>query len=184
MSVGTIIFILIAVISGVSSLLDNDKKKKVPGKKGGTSKGVLSELQKQIQQIETTMNQGMNRESTGNATTQARGQAVGQVKPKKVVQHRSNIKENTKQNVKAKAEQASLSRQSKTVVTQTVTLAEQIYKIENDQNLTPRQKQNRIQSLVMAQDIEVAVDDLTFDKAAVLNGIIMSEVLGKPKSLQ
>lgn len=27
MSVGTIIFILIAVISGVSSLLDNDKKK-------------------------------------------------------------------------------------------------------------------------------------------------------------
>lgn len=184
MSVGTIIFILIAVISGVSSLLDNDKKKTVPSKKGGTSKGVLSELQKQIQQIETTMNQGMNRESTGSATTQARGQAVGQVKPKKVVQHQSNIKENTKQNVKAKAEQASLSRQSKTVVTQTFTLAEQIYKIENDQNLTPRQKQNRIQSLVMAQDIEVAVDDLTFDKAAVLNGIIMSEVLGKPKSLQ
>ncbi|WP_419894989.1 hypothetical protein [Macrococcus psychrotolerans] len=86
--------------------------------------------------------------------------------------------------MKAKAEQASLSRQSKTVVTQTFTLAEQIYKIENDQNLTPRQKQNRIQSLVMAQDIEVAVDDLTFDKAAVLNGIIMSEVLGKPKSMQ
>lgn len=184
MSVGTIIFILIAVISGVSSLLDNDKKKTVPGKKGGTSKGVLSELQKQIQQIETTMNQGMNRESTGGATTQARGQAVGQVKPKKVVQHQSNIKENTKQNVKAQVEQAGLSGQSKTVVTQTVTLAEQIYKIKSDQNLTPRQKQNRIQSLVMAQDIEVAADDLTFDKAAVLNGIIMSEVLGKPKSLQ
>lgn len=64
------------------------------------------------------------------------------------------------------------------------TLAEQIYKIENDDNLTERQKQNRIQSLVMAQEIEVAADDLTFDKAAVVNGIIMSEVLGKPKSMQ
>lgn len=180
MSVGTIIFILIAVISGVSSLLDNDKKNTAPGKKAGTSKGLRSEFQKQLQQIEATINQGMNDKSTRNATTQARGQTVGQVKPKKVVQHQSNIREN----LKAKAEQASLSRQSKTVVTQTFTLAEQIYKIENDQNLTPRQKQNRIQSLVMAQDIEVAVDDLTFDKAAVLNGIIMSEVLGKPKSMQ
>ncbi|UTG99220.1 hypothetical protein [Macrococcoides canis] len=175
MSVGTIIFILIAVISGVSSLLDNDKKKAAPGKKGGASKGVLSEFQKQLQQIEATVNQGINDETSKTASN-----ARGQMKPKKVVQHQRNVKEDVKQKVK---EQAVPARQKK-AATHNFTLAEQIYKIENDQNLTSRQKQNRIQSLVMAQDIEVASDDLTFDKAAVLNGIIMSEVLGKPKSLQ
>ncbi|UTH01495.1 hypothetical protein KFV05_07130 [Macrococcoides canis] len=179
MSVGTIIFILIAVISGVSSLLDSDKKKAAPGKKGSASKGVLSEFQKQLQQIEATMNQGINDE-TNKTASNARGQKVGQMKPKKVVQHQRNVKEDVKQKGK---EQAVPARQKK-AATHNFTLAEQIYKIENDQNLTSRQKQNRIQSLVMAQDIEVASDDLTFDKAAVLNGIIMSEVLGKPKSLQ
>ncbi|WP_419894990.1 hypothetical protein [Macrococcus psychrotolerans] len=92
MSVGTIIFILIAVISGVSSLLDNDKKNTAPGKKAGTSKGLRSEFQKQLQQIEATINQGMNDKSTRNATTQARGQTVGQVKPKKVVQRSKQYK--------------------------------------------------------------------------------------------
>ncbi|UBH21462.1 hypothetical protein LAU42_06555 [Macrococcus armenti] len=178
MSVGTIIFIMIAVISGVSALLDKNKgNESSSNRKASDAKGVLSEFQQQLQQIEATINQGMNND-TEQKSEKPRGQTLGRIKPKKVVQQQS-VTQHAKQNVKRAEEKVTRMKPS-----HNFTLAEQIYKIENDDNLTARQKQNRIQSLVMTQEIEVAADDLTFDKAAVVNGIIMSEVLGKPKSMQ
>lgn len=95
----------------------------------------------------------------------------------------SFIIDKVRENNKTKKEPIKKAKKSKTRVKNTMSKAQQQKEnpVTNQQNLT-RKSFEKKQRVIVDREKEIFSNSLTFDKEKVVNDIIFSEILSKPKS--
>lgn len=177
MSIGLILFILGVIYSIYEWIAEENKKKKkqTPYKTKVQKHAEKEQRQKskieQIKAFEARVNENVEKIENAGKKVLSEAETV----TNRMQQEQNKVIEKQKRQSRQKVSE---------VKKHHMTLNDKIDRIQADPHLSERQKINRIQSLMMEQDIENAQFELDLSKKSLVNGIILSEVLNKPKSLR
>ena len=157
-------------------------------KQKGFFENLQENFEKEMKNFEKELNGQPQTEPKKRAETQARTQTAER-QPRETIQ-RSNNRQNMSQNVsdyeKRKTDRSRHSNRASQAKEKVLTEAYD-ERVTMDEGLTKemieeRQKNRKNRDRIKENDITSG--DISFDPKSVVNGIIMSEILGKPKSKQ
>lgn len=204
MSIGTIIFIITVIISIISAVNDKSHKKRQEQKKPqptSTSKAdqnetFLDKVQRKVKEAEAEL---LSEETETSKPQSEKQQPYEPNAPKQRTDEKQKPSWTRQTESRRKTDDSSnetplkeilneqLSHLEKEIDLERVKQKEYIekraYDILNDKYLSERTKRLKLQQLRTPRNIQSTNESLTFSKDPVVNGIIWSEIINKPKQL-
>ncbi|REH95395.1 hypothetical protein DOS70_06740 [Staphylococcus felis] len=204
MSIGTIIFIITVIISIISAVNDKSHKKRQEQKKPqptSTSKAdqnetFLDKVQRKVKEAEAEL---LSEETETSKPQSEKKQPYEPNAPKQRTDEKQKPSWTRQAASRRKTDDSSnetplkeilneqLSHLEKEIDLERVKQKEYIekraYDILNDKYLSERTKRLKLQQLRAPQNNQSTNESLTFSKDPVVNGIIWSEIINKPKQL-